>query len=1128
MSSDASSTERNLLFGILALRSGFIDRDALLDGLNNWVSDQKARPLGQILVERGELEQDDEALLDALVAQLLQKFDNDPQKSLAALSSIGSVHDDLSRIADPVVQASLARVSAAGKDRDDPFRTVAPSSLEASIALSSLGSSTSAGTRFRVLRPHAEGGLGDVFVAHDTELNRDVALKQIKSRFADDPTYRARFEFEAEITGGLEHPGIVPVYGLGQTPDGRPFYAMRFIHGESLKVAIRRFHAADHQPDRDPTERMLALRGLLGRFLDVCDTVAYAHGRGVLHRDLKPSNIMLGRYGQTLVVDWGLAKAMDRPEVPAREQSAEPPLRPSSGRALELTKSGSAVGTPPYMSPEQTAGRLDQLGLHSDVYSLGATLYHLLTGHAPCEVEESGELYQKVLVGDIPRPRMLNPRIAPALEVICRKAMALKPDDRYASVEALQADVERWLADEPVSAWREPLSIRVRRWMRGHRQLVAAAAALVLASTAALAVGTILLRQANAQIERQRREALTNLAQAERNYALARDAVERYYTKVSEDRLLNEPHMERLRKELLETSREFYRRFVDERAGDPRARADLGGAYARLAKLYLDIGRSPEALTSLHRALEIQEKLLDEHPDVTAHRSELAKLHNDLGVLYGTIGRSAEAESSHQRGLEIQEKLAAEYPEVNAYRSDLAHGHNNLGRLYRATGRPVEAEASYRHALKVEEKLAAEHPEVTAYRHDLAVSHNNMGNLYGSTGRPVEAESSYRRALEIQEKLAAEHPEVTAYRGGLAMSHNSLGAVYEANGRPAEAESSYRHALVIRQKLAAEHPEVTAYRRDLADSYSNLCYPYSVTGRTAEAEASYRHALEIRQALAAEHPEIAEYRGDLAKTQLNLGLLYGEAGRRSAAESLYRQALEIFQNLAGAHPEQIDLAVALGVTEYNMGSLMRDSSELQLACTWYARAVATLQSVLRREPRHTTAREALRNTREGRASALTRLGRYADALAEWDLAIELDHGSGRDRLRLGRANTLAQSGDHVRATAEADALADVESIPDGERFYNLACVDALASAAALDDGALVSTDRSARAERLAARAVQRLARAGSAGYFASVANLANLKTDRDLDSLRPRADFQALVMDLAFPADPFDRSTFRP
>src|SRR5262249_22504728 len=157
-------------------------------------------------------------------------------------------------------------------------------------------------------------------------------------------------------TGGLEHPGIVPVYAFGQSADGSPYYAMRFIRGESLKSAIDSFHAADKAP-RDPGERRLAFRELLGRFVQACNAMAYAHSRGVLHRDLNPSNIMLGNYGETLVVDWGLAK------VAARDAASSPGHSSSSAASgsTDETLPGSTVGTPAYMSPEQARGDLDHL-----------------------------------------------------------------------------------------------------------------------------------------------------------------------------------------------------------------------------------------------------------------------------------------------------------------------------------------------------------------------------------------------------------------------------------------------------------------------------------------------------------------------------------------------------------------------------------------------------------------------------------------------------------------------------------------------------------------------------------------------------------------------------------------------
>jgi formylglycine-generating enzyme required for sulfatase activity/serine/threonine protein kinase len=343
------------------------------------------------------------------------------------------------------------------------------------------GAVTSSAQRFRVLRRHAKGGLGEVSVAFDTELNREVALKQILEAHADDPASRQRFLLEAEVTGGLEHPGIVPVYSLGTHADGRPYYAMRLVRGDSLKEAIRRFHQNSWRSGSD--ERVVEFHKLLGRFVDVCDAIEYAHSRGVLHRDIKPSNVMLGQFGETLVVDWGLAKARARPDAGASlGAAAPPPLVSGAGETVP----GSAIGTPQYMSPEQAAGRTDALGPASDVYSLGAALFCLLTGQPPFADGEVEEVLRNVQQGDFQPPRAVAPGVALSLEAVCLKSMALRPEDRYASPRALAEDIERWLADGPVSAYREPWVGRLARWARRHRApVVSAAAALIVVAIAA-------------------------------------------------------------------------------------------------------------------------------------------------------------------------------------------------------------------------------------------------------------------------------------------------------------------------------------------------------------------------------------------------------------------------------------------------------------------------------------------------------------------------------------------------------------------------------------------------------------------------------------------------------------------
>jgi serine/threonine-protein kinase len=288
--------------------------------------------------------------------------------------------------------------------------------------------------------------LGDVFKAEDAELHREVALKRIKKKFAKDPECRRRFLVEAEVTGQLEHPGVVPVYGLGEGEEG-PFYAMRLIRGETLQEAIQRLHqAGPYGATRH--ERDVALRPLLSRFLAICNTVAYAHSRGILHRDLKPANVMLGPYGETLVLDWGLAKPFTRTEE--HRSGGEDALVARAGSAAGASQG--PMGTPGYMSPEQARGAGDVVGPASDIYSLGATLYAILTGQAPFQGGSMAEVLDRNSRGDFPRPGQLQKGIPRPLEAICLKAMALRPGDRYETALALAADVERWLADEPVEA----------------------------------------------------------------------------------------------------------------------------------------------------------------------------------------------------------------------------------------------------------------------------------------------------------------------------------------------------------------------------------------------------------------------------------------------------------------------------------------------------------------------------------------------------------------------------------------------------------------------------------------------------------------------------------------------------
>ena len=264
-------------------------------------------------------------------------------------------------------------------------------------------------TKYTFVKELARGGMGTVYLAEDTELNRHVAIKVLNTpEISED--LRNRMVREAQIIARLEHPGIVPVHDVGTLPDGRIYYAMKFVRGSRLDE-----YAAQGA----------SLRDRLRKFQAVCDAVAFAHAHGVIHRDLKPQNIMIGSFGEVLVLDWGVAKI--KAQMNAEEQE------------------GTVIGTRDYMSPEQARGENDQLDERADIYSLGAVLQFLLKGQL---------------------------KVSKAAEAICSKAMASERESRYASASELSEDIGRLLDAEPVTAYRESALEKVGRWVGKNRFLV--------------------------------------------------------------------------------------------------------------------------------------------------------------------------------------------------------------------------------------------------------------------------------------------------------------------------------------------------------------------------------------------------------------------------------------------------------------------------------------------------------------------------------------------------------------------------------------------------------------------------------------------------------------------------------
>ena len=526
----------------------------------------------------------------------------------------------------------------------------------------------------------------------------------MKDDIAADPQLRARFVFEAEITGNLEHPGIVPVYGKGESTDGRPYYAMRFIRGETLKAAADRFHK-DSALRSEAGVRQRDFQKLVRRFLVVCETMAYAHSRGIIHRDLKPRNIMLGPYGETLVVDWGLAKVVGHHDV---DSASEATLRPPSGSDVQPTGAGSRVGTPGYMSPEQARGEIDRLGPPADIYSLGATLYYMLTRQSPFADQDLPDVLIKIERGEFFRPNEVKSAVDPALEAICLKAMKTQPDDRYASCRAFADDLELWLADQPVKAYPEPLFARTMRWMRHRKQLVAATGALL-----ALTLGGVLYHDWRLGTEKGRVEQARD--QAASQLKITRTAL-RELLSVAWQRLANLPQTEELRAELAGKVLEDYQKLLESNPGDP-------------------------------------ETLL-----------EIARVHRVIGIIDRVTGQVRESEEAFNRSIDTLHRLVAASPlDMDAWEL-LSETLINRAQLYHMNGQTRKAEAEYRAAL-IEAGHLATGRSRTAYFRLRADALLALAGLFMLRGQKHEGHSAASEAVQCLEDATGESvPPATADR----------------------------------------------------------------------------------------------------------------------------------------------------------------------------------------------------------------------------------------------------------------------------------------------------------------------------------------------------------------------------
>jgi serine/threonine protein kinase/tetratricopeptide (TPR) repeat protein len=851
---------------------------------------------------------------------------------------------------------------------------------------------------FRILREIGRGGMGIVYEAEQISLGRRVALKVLPFSATMDPRQLQRFHNEARAAAGLHHTNIVPVFAVG-SERGVHYYAMQFIEGRTLAELIAQqragarsqeltggssaaasaatAHVAAQVTSAAPRDaayfRQAAEWGVQG-----AEALDSAHALGVVHRDVKPANLLIDTTGRLWVTDFGLAQIR------------------SDAR---LTLTGDLVGTLRYMSPEQALAKRLVIDHRTDVYSLGATLYELLTLQPAFAGSDRQELLRQIAFEEPKAPRRVNKAIPPELETIVLKALEKSPADRYATAKDLADDLRRFLEDRPIRAKKPTLRQRARKWAHRHQ-------GVVLGCLVALAVASLPLAGSTAWVWREMtaKEKALGLAEVREQEAqrLRGEAAAASKQTMDTLRATTDDVMEQLigakralgpaEKSFLEKSLQRWQAFARASGVGEHSLAIRAEGALRVASLRRKLGQRDSAVQELSRqAIDLYEKLAADFPTVPEYRKGLARSHHNLGELLQDLRKHRAAEAAYRRAIALNEKLVADSPAVPEYRRLLAANHNNLSILLQDLRKHREAMAALHQGLAIEKKLAADFPRVPEYRDALANSQHNRGVFLKDLKKYLPAKTAFRQALAIQKGLVAEFPTAPLYRERLARTHLNLGDLLHTLGKGDQAEAAYGQALAAYAKLAADFPIVPMYRRQLADGYDFLGFLLKDLGKRAEAEAVLRQAVAIQERLVAESPAVPENRGALATSHNNLGALLRDMGRKVEAEAAFRQAIAIQANLAADFPSVPGYRLDLSQSYGNLGVVLYfELGKPAAAAAAFRQALAIQEKLLATSPTAAEYRELLAGNHNGLGGVLMALGQrgQAEAAIRHGLAIQ--------------------------------------------------------------------------------------------------------------------------------------------
>ncbi|HLJ96409.1 MAG TPA: protein kinase [Gemmataceae bacterium] len=866
----------------------------------------------------------DHGLVESLVAQVTDDFME--RLSAGEQPNIEDYADRYPQIA-PVLRQVLPAL--------ELLRVAVPNSLAPPGAAAS--SPELAGTLgdFRLLREIGRGGMGIVYEAEQISLGRRVALKVLPFAATMDPKHLQRFKNEAQAAAQLHHTNIVPVFGVG-CERGVHYYAMQFIEGQTLAAVIAELRqhtgleqsdprhplsevasdlvsgglapvkrATSNGPPATPYEAPTPASAPLGQTvvgadlrtdssiksrayfrsvadlgLQAAEALEHAHQLGVVHRDIKPANLLVDVRGNLWITDFGLAHFQSNPG---------------------LTLSGDLMGTIRYMSPEQAMARRVLIDHRTDLYSLGVTLYELLTLEPAFAGNDRQELLRRIASEEPHLPRRLNKPIPAELETIVLKAMEKNPAERYTTAQELADDLGRFLEDKPIRAKRPTLAQRAAKWSRRHRSVVASAGILVLLSLIGLMASTVLIWREKEQTRAALADAKANAQTADANYQRAQEnlntayrILDEIYLDTTEKRLPQQTVITREDRQFLDKALTFYEHFAHQNSNDPNVRQKTAEGYLRVGTIKERLGQGAQAEAANRQALSVATKLVAEFPDRPDYRQCLARSYCSLGGMDGTdqvrLGRLPEVERAYAEALRILEQLVTEFPANLDYQHDLGLTYFWLGfwRLMcswqsRAVPDPEEP---IRRALAIRDKLVKEKPTLFLYRKEQAMSLGNLGNVLAQANRRQETEEVLQRELAVRQKLVEDFPGEPEARFYLADAYMDLGNWREHTGKFAEAEEALRRRLSLLRQLAAELPSAFAHQHSLTWSSCDLGDFLREKGAQGDAVAAYQVAVVASR-------EVIRLKPESAWGHYYLARALAGTGARKEASAAWKQAVKL-------------------------------------------------------------------------------------------------------------------------------------------------------------------------------------------------------------------------------------------